>query len=290
MKTLPLAGRFSFASLAALGACAVLATLPARADEWAPNLTMLAAWDSNVTNADVSSDQIDSLQLKADLVASQRYPFGRDDSLHLTAHFAGDWWPRYNGLTSGAAGARAAWQHKFGVDAHAPIFSLEGAADAVAAKETGRRGVATAITAAVRKRFNNLTRGTLSHEVAWLDARYATYDRAASESSLEIERDLTDVTRLTFAARFRDGDIVSYAESPRADLAALAPNRIETTTFGRAMTAYRIDARTWIARVALTRALDEHSAIVVAYEWRDTKRDALKFVNNIVSVALVHQF
>jgi hypothetical protein len=278
------------ASFAATAVIAFITATPARADDWAPNLTTSALWHSNASNADVTTDQIDSLQFKADVLASQRYPYGRDDSAHLSAHLAAEWWPRYNGLMTGAGGVRAEWRHKWGVNSLAPTFSIEGAADAIAAKETGRRGVSTAITAAVRKRFNDLTRGTLSHEVSWMDARYSTFDRAASETALEIDRDLTDVTRLTFGIRFRDGDIVSYGTSGRAELEALAPNRLEVDTFDRPMTAYRIDARTWSARLAFVRALDQNSAVVAAYEWRDTKRSTLSFVNNIVSVALVHQF
>jgi hypothetical protein len=260
------------------------------ADDWAPNLTLVGAWDSNATNADVSTDQIDSLRLTADLIATQRYPFGRDDAAHVTAHFGGEWWPRYNGLTSGAAGGRLDWRHQFGVDPLAPVLALEGAADAVVAKETGRRGVALATTLSVRKPFNALTRATLAHEVSWFDARYGVYDRAASETSLGFERDLSNVMRVTLTGRFRDGDVVSYASGSRPDLVALAPNRMETDTFGRALTAHRIDAHTWSTRAAFIRALDENSAVIVGYEWRSTKRAPLTFTNHVFSVSLVHQF
>ena len=261
-----------------------------RADDWSPNLTATAAWHSNATLADRSSDQLESLQLNADILAGERYPFGRDDALILTGHLAGDWWPRYNDLTRGAAGGRAEWRHQFGPDPRAPIIALEGAADFVETRESGRRGVSTGVTASVRKRFNDVTRATLRHEVSWFDARIGTFDSAASETSLELDRDLTPTTRLTFAARFRDGDIVTYASGVRPDLADRAPTRIELNTFDRLMTAYRIDAATWSGRAALVRALDDSSAIVIAYEYRNTTRGPLRFPNHLLSVALVHQF
>jgi hypothetical protein len=275
-----------FATLAAAVLCAGATT---RADNWQPNFTTGAVWHNNATNA-TGLDQIDSLQLRADLLAAQKYPLGRDDALQLSGHLGGDWWPRYNGLMTGAAGGRAEWRHTFGIAAHAPVFSVGGAADAIGAKETGRRGVATGLTAALSKRFNDLTRGTLSHEVTWMAARYGTYDAAASETKLEIDRDLNDLTRITFAGLFRDGDIVTYAEGTRPDLVALAPHRLDVDTFGRPMTAYRVDARTWGAKVAFARALDPDTALIVAYEWRDTKRQTLSFTNNLLSIALVHQF
>ncbi len=288
MKNVPAPSRAI--SLLALAATFAGFAALVRADDWSPNVSTTATWHSNVTNAEQTTDQIDSLELKLDLLSAKRYPMGRDDSLHLTVHLGGDWWPRYDGLTSGAAGGRAEWQHKFGTSALAPTVSLEGSADAIAAKETGRRGVLAGLTLAVRKRFNDLTRGKLSHEVTWLDSRYGTYDRTASETALEVDRDLTDLTRLTFGVRFRDGDIVTYATPPRPDLAALAPNQLDVETFGRPMRAYRIDARTWSARAALVHALDENSAILAAYEWRTTSRGSLSFVNNLVSISLVHQF
>jgi hypothetical protein len=56
------------------------------------------------------------------------------------------------------------------------------------------------------------------------------------------------------------------------------------------MTAYRIDATTWSGRAALVRALDDSSAIIVSYEYRNTIRGPLRFPNHLLSVALVHQF
>ncbi len=260
------------------------------AEDWAPNLTTTATWNSNATNSQESLDQIDSIALLADLLSSRSYAVGRTDALLVTAHLGAEWWPRYRGLTRGAAGGRVEWRHTFGPGPLAPTLSLEGSADAVAARETGRRGVATGVTLTARKRFDARTRGTVWHEVSWMEARYATFDRAASETALELDRDLNDTARLTLTVRFRDGDIVTYATPPRADLAALAPNQLDVDTFGRPMRAYRVDAHTWSARAAYTRALDERSALVTAYEWRTSERATLRVTNHLISVALVHQF
>ena len=286
----PPAGSFLLLRRATTSVCLLLAIAATRADDWAPNISFAPSWNDNASNADSSRDAFGALKLSGDLLASQRYVCGRDDSLHAGLHLSGEWWPRFNGLTSGGGGVRGEWQHKFGVDAHAPILSLEGAADAVAAKESVRRGFGTGVTLALRKRFNDLTRGTIAQEFSWYDARSRIFDRAASETSVEVDRDLTDVTRLTLTARYRDGDIVSYATGPRPDLDALAPHRGTLGTFGHPMTAYRIDAKTWSMRVAISHATSQSSAIVAAYEWRDTRRAPLSFTNNILSLAFVHQY
>lgn len=265
-------------------------TAAARADNWAPNLTATATWHTNATNADRSANRFEALQTSADLLAGERYALGRDDALHFTGHLAGEWWPRYSELLRGALGGRAEWRHQFGTDPLAPSVALEGAADFVAARETGRRGVGTGITASVRKRFDALTRVTLRHEVSWFDARYGTFDSTANETSLDLDRDLAPTTRLTLTLRYRDGDLVTYASGPRPDLESRAPNRTELNTFDRLMTAYRLDAQTWSGRLALVRALDASSAVSVAYEHRDTRRGPLHFPDHQLSIALVHQF
>jgi hypothetical protein len=260
------------------------------AEDWAPNLTTTATWHSNATNANRSDDQLESLQLNADILASRRYEFGRDDYVRLSAHFAGDWWPRYNALLRGAAGGRAEVRHQFGRDPLAPIIAIEGAGDVVEARERGRRGVGTGVTARLQKRIDALTRGTVSHEVSWYNARLGAYDSSASETAIELDRDLTKVMRLTLTGRFRDGDIITYAARERPDLEDRAPHRIETDTFERPMTAYRIDAQTWSGRISLVRALDDSTALLIAYEHRQSKRGPLKFPDNQLSVAMIHQF
>jgi hypothetical protein len=268
----------------------VAASSPVRADEWLPNLTTTAHWHSNATLADVATDKVESLEVTADLVASERYAFARTSSLHLTAHLAGTWWPRYTGLTAGALGGKAELRHTFGTGTLAPTLFLEGAADAVAAEETGRRGVLGTITFGARKRLTAATRLTLSQHYELFDARYKPYDRAAGTTALAVDYDLSPRTRLTFSGRYRDGDVLTVATGFRPDLEAIATNRIETDAFDRAMTAYRVDAKTWSGRVAFLRALDDSSALVAAYEWNRIRREPLQVTDHVLSIGFVHQF
>jgi hypothetical protein len=267
-----------------------LLALPARADNWAPNITTTAGWNINAPNADHSADQADALQLKSELLAAQSYVHGRDDTLRLVLRMGGEWWTRYHALTAGSGGARAEWQHKFGVNAVAPV--LIGAFEAFGAlpKESGRTGAGASFSLGVRKRFDDLTRGSLSHTVTRFDARNSVFDRTANESTLEIDRDLTDLARLSLAGQYRDGDLVSYALGPRPDLTALASRQAALATFGGGRTAYRIDARTWSARLALLRAVTENSAVILAYEWSESHRGSFASTATVLSLSLVHQY
>lgn len=270
----------------------LLTLLPftAFADKWAPNITLTATWNDNATNANRSPDQISALQTQADMIASNRYAFGRDDSFHLGLHAAGEWWPRYRRLASAALGLRGEWQHKFGLGALAPVLSLEAGADWVAAQDGARDGTSTIGTIALRKRFNDLWRASLSQDFVEHYARAAPYDRKGTQTMLELGLDATELTRFTVAVFRYSGDVVSYATPPRPDLAALAPNRQPSAIFNRAHVVYSIDARTIGAKAGVIRALSEDTAAILGYEYRETERDPFRYVNHLVSVALVHQF
>ncbi len=280
----PLPGFFALA-LALVAAPAAVA-----ADDWAPNLTVIGAWDNNATNANAPGDRLGAFLTSADLVAGTRYGLGRDDTLHLTLHGNVQWWPRFRDLLTTAGGVRFEWRHKFGLGALAPVFSAEGSVDAVGSRQSGRGGTSSGVLLSVRKRFDDLWRGTLSQEFARHDARFAVYDRVGTETAFELDREMSEVARLSFRVSYRDGDVLSYGTPPRPDLVALAPNRRPVTTFGRPMVAYSIDARTVGFRGALTRAIDEDSAVIFSYEWRETSRAPLRYLNQIVSIALVNQY
>lgn len=279
-------------SLRHLAVCvAAFAALRApAADPWAPNLTLAGTWHDNATNAIDEADQLDSLQLTADLLSWRDYELGRHDTLRLTAHLAGDGWPRYRRLLSGAAGGRAEWRHTLGTDPFAPTFSVEAAGDAFFAAERGRSGTTSALTAALRKRFNPHLRGAVLHEVGRHDARHAVYDRTSSETTLELGFDVSPASRLTLAARYRDGDVVSYATSPSAELASVTRVAESVNTFNRPHVASSFNARTWAARAAYLRAFDDASALVIAYEVRNTRAQPVRFTNQLLSVSIVHQF
>ncbi len=271
---------------------AFLVFLPplARADAWAPNLTLTAAWNDNASNAERADDKVGAFSLAGDLLASERYTLGRADAAHVSFHVAGEWWPRFMGLSSVAGGGRVDWEHKFGLGALAPVFSAELAGDFVGANESGRRGMSAGATLALRKRFNDRWRARLSESFDEMYARAAVFDRSGAQTMLEVDRDLDEASRLTFAAFYRDGDVVSYATPPRPDIVALAPNRMPVSTFDRTFVAYSLRASTWGGRVAYVRALNQAAAVVAAYEVRRTERSSLRYVNQLVSLALVRQF
>ena len=267
-----------------------LAHAPLHANDWAPNLTTFATWHDNASNAEATVDQIDSLEFGADILASQRYSLGRDDAVQLTGHFAGEWWPRYRGLLSGAAGARAAWLHTFGVGLTAPVFTAEIGGDYVEANEGGRSGTAASLSFSLRKRFDDRWRAVLTQQFDRHYARAAVFDVEATQTTLELSNDITEVSRLVASVHYRDGDVVTYSGNPRGEVAAIASAEREVDTFDRPMTVYSVNARTWGAKFSLVRALDESTAIIASYAWRGTEGNPVQFTNHRASISLVTQF
>lgn len=265
-------------------------TSPLFAQRWAPNLSTTATWHDNATNADAALDRIGALLTRADVAVSQRFGLSGSDALHLGGRITADWWPRFHGLSQAAAGAQLEWRRKFGLGPLAPVFATELSAGATGARESFRQGTSAGLAFSLRKRFDHAWHATLATELARFDARSVVFDRSGSETAVEVERTLTARSHLALRVSYRDGDVLSYGTPPRPDLVLLAPARISVTTFRVPMTAYSISAHTVGARAAFLHAIGSNSAATFAFEWRETNRTPLRYVNQLVSLSLVRQF
>ena len=279
--------KFLCAALLA-SASALVAAEPAG---WAPNLALTATWNSNATNADRSSDEISALQLQADLgVFSKRISLGHDDALILSGNVAVETLPRFDSLGRFTFGPRIAWQHKFGLGALAPVLRFEVSVDVVEARDEERSGTAGSGRLVWRQRFDETTQLTLGYERFRHHARDELYNRTAGEATAELSHELDEHWSFAVRAAWRQGDVLSYASPPRPDLLTLSRDRDTVDTFGRSMIAYSIDARSLSGTIALTRSVDERTAISFAYEGRITEHSPLRYVNHLVSTAISRQF
>jgi hypothetical protein len=282
--------RFENAAVKKLFAALLLAPVFASAAGWAPSVTTTATWQSNVTNADVSADILSAFQLHANLSSSQRFSLGHDDALIVGAQLEAETWLHYSGLNRAALGPTLAWTHKFGLGPFAPILSLELAASDVGLRESERSGIAGSAALAWRQRLDEATRFALGYERTRYDARDALYDRTGEEGSASVTRDLAAEWSVSATVRYRRGDVLAYASPPRNDLVALSRDRDPNTTFGRNFIAYSLEAHTASAALALNRTLNDSTALTFGYEYRDTTRRPVRYVNHLVSVALTRQF
>ena len=268
---------------------AALAVAAARAE--ATVLSATAEWNSNATNSNRAADEIGALQLRAELDAiSRRFPLGHDDALVLGVAGRAEVWPRIDGLDQLVIGPELAWRHKFGLGALAPVFSVELGADGIAARESDRSGFVGRVRLVWSQRWDDATQFTLSYERTRQNARESVYDRTGGEAAAEVHYAMDERWQVAAGATWREGDVISYATPPRPDLVALARVRTLVDTFGAPRVAYSLSAWTLGGSLALTRQLDERSSLTLRYEWRDTERSPLRYVNHLVSTAFTHQF
>jgi hypothetical protein len=258
--------------------------------DWSPNVTTSFVWATNITNGEAVWDRIGTLQVGMDVLSSSQRVLTKSDTLHGTLHLAGDWTPRFSGLNRGIGGLRGDWQHTFGSTELAPTFTVEAAGDGVFTSEQARRGAQTALTLKLAKAFAHGWHIAAAEKFDRYDAKRTVFDSSAAETSVEVSHDLNEETRFALTGRWRDGDVVTYAEFERPDLAAIAHDQTAVNTFHRDMTAYAIDGKTTAVRAALIHATSEVSAMVLWYEYAVTKHTGLQYENQTVGLSFVRQF
>ena len=258
--------------------------------DWSPNLTTTFAWQNNLSNGEAVWDRFTTLQIGADVLSSKQFQIAPFDAAHVSIHLAGDWIPRFNALDRGLGGVRADWQHTFGRGTIAPVFTFEAAGDGVAAQEKARRGWQNSATLRLAQQIGTAWRVAVSERFEQYSANSTVFDRHGNETAIEISRDINDDTRLVLTGRWRNGDVVTYAQYDRPDLMAIAHASERLTTFHTPMTAYATNADTTAGRLALVHATTEESAIALSYEYARTSRTGLRFANQTIALSFVRQY
>ena len=257
---------------------------------WVTRTEATASWDSNIANANLETDIVGALLLKARADAARRVSLRPGEGLITTFGAGIESVPRYNGLDQARADLDVAWQHKFGLGAFAPTFGIHGGAGLIGARESGRAGWTGTTGITWNKRLDEVTQSALAAHWDWEDAVESVFDRSAFELSMRVDRDLGEKWRTTFESFYRSGDVVSSATPPRPDLVALAPKRLSIDTFGPVRTAYSIDGKTWSGSLGLSRVLSPTTLATLTYQYRETQSGRLRYLNHLVSAAWVRQF
>lgn len=256
----------------------------------AADATLTATWDDNADNASRSLDRIGALQFRGGAAARQLREINEDWVLFYGGAIAAEAWPRYDGLDLATLGPRLALQRKFGLGAFAPVLRLELGADAVAVRESARSGPAGTATLRLVQRFSTSTHAGISAELSRLDARSAVFARTGETLAASLDHDLDERWRVSLRLAWRDGDVVSYATPPRPDLKAVSRDLTASDTFDRPFIVYRLKAHTLDYSLALSPALDERTALSLAFGLRETARPGERYVNHLVSLTLTRQF
>lgn len=236
------------------------------------------AWDDNLANADAAADRVGDTLVGARFSLDRTKPItGRDRvTFHLHLDLQEAW--HHPKAAESRLGGGPGWERKFGLGPFAPVLGAAAVLDAVASRDNRRLGFVGEVT--LRGRFRLAEPTTLEVRQSFSDrgARHDLFEARVRESTLTLRHDLGADWQFTAEARWREGEVVSFATPPRPDLAALAAVLVPLDpTFGSARTAYAVDARSLAGSLTLSRRLSQDYALAVAHEHRTTRRGALDY-------------
>lgn len=258
------------------------------------------AHDDNLTLASTSADRLGDSLLAAGGHAGALAIVADDDivSLQAGAHATG--YARYTLLDAVSLEASASWRRKLGLGLTAPSISL-----AVSASHDDYRDdirdsdrVEIALFAATRMSERFDISGGIAH-----DRRFAAhaapvvpglsgaiYDVSGDSVFARAGYALTPQLLLDVALRARRGDVVATTPEGFAIFAAssaIAPD----PAFGPDRYGYRVRGTTRSASVAMSYALDDRSAVDLAYTFAWTRAPAgLDYRSSVVSASWVWRY
>lgn len=261
----------------------VLAVLPASALHAAggipfQNVVMTVIADDNLTNADTAADRVDDVLLGARFALDQARSINGRDRVTFQAHI--DLQEAWHHPKAGESllGGSLGWERKFGLGPFAPVVGASLGIDTVASHDSRRTSMMGSAILTGRFRLAQSTTVDVTQAFSDRRAKNDLFDARARESVLALRHDLGADWQLNAEARWREGEVVSFATPPRPDLATVAAVIVPLDpTFGATRTAYAVDARSLSGSLALTRRLSPKYSLAAGFEHRTTRRGALDY-------------
>ncbi len=289
------------ASARILAGClgALAGSAGARAQSFVTTINTAVVWQDNATDVDRADGCLEAWQLLASATAIQRHTLSRDDALLLGATVASEVWSPYSGLDQLTAGPCIGWRHKFGLGAYAPVVRFDLAGAGIAARETVRAGWQGQASLGFAQRFTEALRLDFGADLARSDTHAEVFTRTTGGLAAEMSYDFTPRWRLKTRLGWRNGDVVSYYRAAWTYWGWLPANGYSyasTTppllvhTFGDPYLAYRIRAHTWSYSVGVSPAIGRNTALTFQIERAETSNATVRYVNDLFSVGLAHQF
>ena len=270
-----------------------------RAQSLVTTINTAVVWQDNATNADPANGCLEAWQVLASATAIQRHTLARDDALLIGATVASEAWSPYSGLDQLTAGPCVGWRHKFGLGAYAPALRFDLAGAGIAARETIRAGWQGQASLGFGQRFTEALRVDFGADLLRTDTHAEVFTRTTGGLAAEMNYDFTPRWRLKARLGWRNGDVVSYSRAvwtywgwqPASGYSyASSTPWLFVHTFDDPYLAYRVRAHTWNYTVGVSPAIGRNTALTFQIERAETSNATTRYVNNLYSVGLAHQF
>jgi hypothetical protein len=260
------------------------ATVSVARAEWRLDAETGVVYDSNLSKSDRESDQQADVAWRTNISLAQGLQLTRDLRANVAADLRGNVQGEYDAFNEIGAGVVANLRYRFGLGHTAPWILLENRFGYDRFHETERSGWDELI---------GFRGGIAVTERVALEAGYAFENVAVPDNFFDVQshradfRVIADVTsslQIALGYIYREGDVISYAVPPRPEIAAIAVEREEVTTFGTnpLYTAYKLPGRTHALSVSVAYVLTKHASVQVGYEYAVTSHDPLRYENHIV--------
>lgn len=260
------------------------ATVSVARAEWRLDAETGVVYDSNLSKSDRESDQQADVAWRTNISLAQGLQLTRDLRANVAADLRGNVQGEYDAFNEIGAGVVANLRYRFGLGHTAPWILLENRFGYDRFHETERSGWDELI---------GFRGGIAVTERVALEAGYAFenfvvpdnfFDVQSHRADFRVIADVTSSLQIALGYIYREGDVISYAVPPRPEIAAIAVEREEVTTFGTnpLYTAYKLPGRTHALSVSVAYVLTKHASIQVGYEYAVTSHDPLRYENHIV--------
>jgi hypothetical protein len=252
--------------------------------EWRLDAETGVVYDSNLSKSDRESDEEADVAWETNVRLAQGLQLTRDLRANIAADLRGNVQGKYDAFNEIGAGVLANLRYRFGLGRTAPWILLENRFGYDRFHETERSGWDEQI---------DFRGGIAVTERVALEAGYAFENFAVPDNFFDVQShradfrviaDITSSLQIALGYIYREGDVISYAVPPRPEIAAIAVEREEVTTFGTnpLYTAYKLPGRTHSLSVSVAYVLTKHASVQVGYEYAVTSHDPLRYENHIV--------
>lgn len=247
-------------------------------------------YDSNVSRSDRSSDVEQDEAWHAVLSAGQGFQLNDDLRLSVLGEVQSEVWRTYGGLSNVEPALAANLRYRFGLGKNAPWIRFDAKLSYADFEEARRSGwdIVPALRAGLS--LSDRFRLEAAYSFERFAARDAVFEQDSHRVSLHGKIGLTSSMQMVIGYTYRHGDVTSAAIPPRPDVVKIAEVREPIDTFDEEYVAYRFEASTHTASIALSQALTNFAAIRASYEWQYTTHDPLHYINHVSEVAIAFSF
>lgn len=267
------------------------ATSASRAD-WIREFKTEGLYNSNISRSNRAEDRRDDFAFGASARVGKFTHLTANDSLRLTftIDLDGQLFAEYQDFNNASAGATASLRYRFGLGARAPFVRAQGSVRWADFDDELQDGFRSRVSVVFGKRVLERLELQAGYVFDQTETRTELYDQEGHGGFVRASFDLTDSTQLTAEYSLRHGQVMSYAVPPRPDIVAIANDRQEVDYFGTPYVAYNIDATTQRAAFSIRQALTRNLGVSLRYEWQETSRSDLQYINHVVLFAVQYSF